>query len=499
VTPSISHSRTNLLILGLILALAAVLRIQNLSALGFWTDELGAMSASGGWGLDFVRPPLNRIIDQPLRDCTRLADARPVAQIIPGLIRDESHPPIYFLLQRFWRAMFGDSESAVRSLNVLFSLAAIPLLFFASSRSVGVRPALWACLLMAVASPQITFAQEARNYMPGMTFSLLALVCMQRFQARPTTTGGIAFGVSLLAMMLTHYFTAGAGVAMAIFAATTFQGRSRRMVINSFIIAAILFHLLWGIPLWHQLPNFHSNYTWLADTSPGRLQRWLLRLCTVPVGLIADRSWPIAIAGGITLLWLPIAFVRRPELRLWILWFACSLGLIAGLDLVRSTTLLTLPRYLLFATPAAYVLIAAAIPGRGNWIAPSVAIIAAIFALRSAYIPDWKIDDRTPVQLLARRLRPTDGLVISGPDAVADAVLFGACQHYMPKLPRTCAVLTAPPNATVLERLRQCPRVGVIWLWPDRSIRGFDIQDQGSVPYMGTILIGSYRSPASSR
>ncbi len=494
-TSTAPHSRTPLLLLALIFSLAAGIRIYNLSTLGFWTDELGAMSASGGWGLDFVRPPLNRIIDKPLPICTRLADARPVSQIIPNLIRDESHPPVFFLLLRLWRSIFGDSESAVRSLNVIFSLAAIPLLYIAAANTVGTIPALWACLLMAVASPQITFAQEARNYMPAMTLSLAALVCLQRLELRPTTGRAIAFSLALLIMMLTHMFTAGPASAMAICAGTALRGRTRTLAIISISGAAILFLLLWGLPLYHQLPNFHSNYTWLSDSSPGQSTRWLLRIATAPFALVADRSWPIAWAGCAIYFWLPIAFVKRPALRLWILWFVCSLGMIASLDLLRSTAQLGLLRYLLFASPAAYVLIAAAVNGYGQWIAPAALVVTAMFAIPSAYVPGWKTDYKTPDQMVARQLDPTDCVVIGGPDAIADAVMFAAYQHYAP-LPETAVVLTEPPDEAVLARLRQSPKVGVIWLWQNGTkIKGFDVHDQVPIPHLGTILIGRFRPP----
>ncbi len=497
-----TRQRFHFVLLVLILAFAGALRFYSLSTLGLWTDELGAMSASDGWGLQFAMPPVNRVIDPPLPIFTRLTDARPITQIIHGLIKDESHPPVYFILLRFWRSMLGDGESSVRMLNVVFSLISIPLLFYAATRTVGVVPALWACLLMAVASPQITFSQEARNYMPGMTFSLVALVCLLRLESKPSFSRAVAFSIALLVMMLTHYFTAGAGVAMAIHVVTSLRGRTRRFSCGAILTAALVFLLIWGIPLYRQLPNFHSNYAWLSDDSPGHVQRWLLRLCRVPMGLIADSSWSMAAASGFAFLWLPIAFIRQSRLRVWILWLVCCVGLIAGLDLARSTTLLTLPRYLLFATPAAYVLIAAAIRGRWSWVLPSCAVVAAILALPSAYIPPWKTDFRTPVQIMAPRIQPGDALVIIGTDPAADGVMLTAFQHYLPTMPATCAILTRPPDAATLSRLRQCPSMILVRLWPyhPEILPGIfvDPRNEISVPYFADFAIGQF-SPNGSK
>jgi hypothetical protein len=214
--------------------------------------------------------------------------------------------------------------------------------------------------------------------------------------------------------------------------------------------------------------------------------------------LIADSSWPMAAASGIALLWLPLAFIRQPRLRPWILWFVCSVGLIAGLDLARYTTLLTLPRYLLFATPAAYVLIAAAIRGRWSWVLPSCAVIAAILALPSAYIPPWKTDFRTPVEIMAPRIQPGDALVITGADPAADGVMFTAFQHYLPTMPVTCAILTRPPDAVTRSRLSQCPQMILVRLWPyhPEILPGIsvDLRNEIFIPYFADFAIGQLRS-----
>jgi hypothetical protein len=377
------------------------------------------------------------------------------------------------------------------------------LLYFTAIESVGSTAALVACLLMAVATPQIQYAQEARNYMLVLVLALLAVRAIQKMRRSPTHAGSILFGCSQLAMMLTHYFAAGAAAGICLFAILNLHGRARRFAITAMIAAAGIFALLWMPALFRQQPAFQIGLGWLSDSAPGHIHRRLLDLCRLPVRFffeITDPQWqiPVAIAGLILLLWVAVLFLRRPELRLWIFWLIGSIGIVAAADFTRSSTQLNWVRYSLFATPPAYVLLAAGLRGRWRFAPAAVAAIIAIACLHNAYVPAWKIDFQTPVQQLARSLQPTDGLIISGPDAVADAVIFAACQQYMPQLPTTTAVLTAPPNAAVLARLRQCPEVGVIWLWPDKTIRDFVVRDRGQIPYLGTILIGKFRPPTTS-
>jgi uncharacterized membrane protein len=479
----------------LIVVFAAVLRVYGISSLGFWTDELGALSCANGWGLRFAAPPMDRI-EGPIPICTRWVDARAIPAVFTGLARDESHPPVYFVLLRWWEELFGDSEAGVRSLNVVFSLAAIGLLFMLASETIGPTAALWACLLMAVASPQITFAQEARNYMPGMTLSLAAGLAWVHLKHRPTIARCAILAFAVLVMMLTHYFAAGVGIALAIQTLVSTRGRARRFTVIAALVAVAIFAILWGRQLIEQLPNFKLNYAWLVDSGPGRVWRWMFHLGKVPAELVATGLGPWAEVSGLVFLWLPIAYVRRPELRLWILWLACTVGLVAGLDLARSTTQLTLPRYLLFATPAAYVLLAAAVRGRWHWLLPAIGVATALLSLPAAYVPPWKIDLRTPVQVVNHLRGPEDGLVISGPDAVFDGVTFAAFQHYSPTMPAACVILTKPADSATLARLRQCPHVWVIWMWPGRSIDkflpGFKAGDQNHLPEFGDVVEGVF-------
>jgi hypothetical protein len=266
------------------------------------------------------------------------------------------------------------------------------------------------------------------------------------------------------------------------------------MVVIAGIVAALAFLAIWGTSFVRELPNFKTNTAWLLEPGPGRLHRWLLRLIRVP-GMLVSCDLPDSSAiFGIVFVLLPVAYQRRPELRLWILWLTCTIGLIAGQDLLKSTSQLTLPRYLLFATPAAYVLLAGAVRGKLRWLPPAAGVLLALLGLRSAYTPAWKIDLKTPTEYVRSHLAPGDGLVISGPDAVFDGITFAAFQHYLPKMPASAAVLTRSADTPTLDQLRECPRLWVLWMWPLRPVSdflpGFVADDRGHLPYFGELVHG---------
>ncbi|MGB7709146.1 MAG: hypothetical protein WBL95_06335 [Microcoleus sp.] len=44
-------------------------------------------------------------------------------------LEDPQHPPLYFLMARFWMQKFGSSLTATRSLPALLSLLSLPLMY----------------------------------------------------------------------------------------------------------------------------------------------------------------------------------------------------------------------------------------------------------------------------------------------------------------------------------------------------------------------------------
>jgi uncharacterized membrane protein len=494
-----TRHRSHLLLLALIVGFAAVLRFFSLGALGYWTDELCTLSAAHGWGLQLDKIPVNQIAP-PLPACTKLQDAKPFVQIPIVMAHDDAHPPLYFMLVRAWEQIFGDSESAVRSLNVIFSLLAIILLYFVARDSVGSATALVACLLMAVATPQIQLSQEARNYMPVLVFSLCAAWAIERLRQSATQPWAWLLGTSLLAMMLTHYFAAGAAVGLVGYAMIALRNSARRLAFIASVGAGVVYVLLWGRAILLQRAVMQNGLGWLTDQNPGHVQRRLIDLCRLPVRFVVEITdaryqFIIAAVGMLLLLSLPILFYTRRELRIWIAWLVASIALVAVADFTRSTTQLNWIRYTIFATPPAYVLLAAGVL-RGRWkmLLPAVAILLALLNLRAAYVPAWKTDYRTPVEIINRELGPNDGLVILGHDAITEGIMYAAAQHYLPSMPKTTAVLTAPPTGATLGRLHECPQVVIICLWPDQLtiLPGFKVKDRKSIPYFADLVLGQF-------
>jgi uncharacterized membrane protein len=510
-TPPSSASQrawTPLLLLALIVSLAAALRIYSLSTLGYWTDEFCTLCNAQGHGVAYARLPLDTIV-APQSSPTRFENALPWSRIVPGMVAEDSHPPLYIFIIRAIETAFGDGEAAVRSACVAFSLVAIALLYaVVREAGAGTTPALWACLLMAVAGTQIEFAQDANKFMPLMTWTLLAAWGLLRLRAKASLGAATLTALALLAMMMTHYFGAGPALGLALYALIDLRGRARRHAAAAFAFAGIVFLITWGPMVLRQRPNFTANYRWVADDSPGHVGRTLVELARVPARLIAETApvgWlPIVtVVSTVILILMPVAFILRRQTRVWVVWFACAVGLIVLLDLTRGTLQLRMIRYSLAAAPPLFALLATAIP-RGRWrFAPvAVAVVYALVRLPNAYLPPWKTDyhapdHRTTVEVIARQMRPEDALVIASRNAEAVQVSYMAFQHYAPAVTQgMVATLTHPADPALLAQLRRSRTVWVVWLSERERITdwlpGLKVDQVGRLTAAAWIVEGSW-------
>src|SRR5580658_4118488 len=142
----------------LILFIGAFLRFHGIARDPMWLDEIDSLQVSTGRGQMHMVLPVGKPFDLPA--LTSLDGVPPLSAIWTSMNLDQ-HPPLYFILLRVWRDIFGEGEAAARVLSAVASLGAIVLIYDAVRNATLKYPAaaLWAATLMTVAPAQIRFAQ----------------------------------------------------------------------------------------------------------------------------------------------------------------------------------------------------------------------------------------------------------------------------------------------------------------------------------------------------
>jgi hypothetical protein len=243
--------------LGLLVLLSLLLRSRELG-IGFWIDE----------GLSVG------IADRPLTD-------------IPGALRQDGSPPLYYLLLHVWMSVFGTSEPGARGFSLACATLAIPVAWWAARALFGARAG-WMAGVLAATNPFLTqYAQEARMYALVALMGLVACAAFGRaFTGHEQRSGrrrwAIGLAVSLASLMYTHnwalFFAASLGGVWLVLAWRA-DGPARRELLRTGLIGfggALLLYLPWVPTTLYQAA--HTGAPWAQAPSvtallgvPGKL------------------------------------------------------------------------------------------------------------------------------------------------------------------------------------------------------------------------------------
>jgi mannosyltransferase len=130
-----ARSREIALLFGVILPLALVLRLHSLGARSFNEDEI-VSALLARWGL---------------------------SRFLSTVTHWEANMALYYVILRFWIHL-GQSEFVIRSLSVIFALAAVVALYSLGTRAFGKQVGILGALLLAINGFHIQYSQDARSY-----------------------------------------------------------------------------------------------------------------------------------------------------------------------------------------------------------------------------------------------------------------------------------------------------------------------------------------------
>jgi len=416
--------------IGVLLAVSVLLRTRQLDV-GFWIDE----------GLSVG------IADRPLAD-------------IPGVLRQDGSPPLYYMLLHLWMGVAGRSEESVHGLSVLFAVLCVPVAFWAGWTLFGRRTA-WVAGLLAAVNPFITqYAQEGRMYALVILLGMVSTTCwLQAFTADPPAGGGIraapaiGFAAAFAAMLYTHnwalFFGAASGVAWLALVWRA-RGQERRRLLRTGALAygcAVLLYAPWVPSLLYQAA--HTGAPWAKAPS-------LAALASVPSRILGEAAEiAVLLAGGVGFAAL---LARRERGRLT----APARAVVALLAMAVLTIVLAwigsqlapawANRYLAVGVAPFVLLTAAGLAHAGRLGLLGLLLVAALWALDGA--PEVKSNVRAVAQSIGPSLRSGDLVVATWPEQVP------VLHYYLPEGLRYASLTGPVPDVGVadwrdgVERLR---------------------------------------------
>ena len=339
-------------------------------------------------GHTFATVPLDRIISlnallQPLQ----LDSMQGTGAVIHYLMRDSTHPPLYFVLSHWWIKLLSPQEGLIsigitRSLSALLGVAAIPAIFGIGwigfrSRLVGQM----AAALMAVSPYGIYLAQECRHYTLAILWAIASLGCLivtvRHIQAKsppPVWVILVWVGVNSLGMA-THYFFSLALAAEFLVLMSVWLVNKRFSAGWIRIYGAVVGTLA-GVFVWFpSLRQISGNELtdWIYEGDPlkeflspiGQLFAWIV---TMPFMLpVEGTPLLLTVLSGLAimifLIWLLSSVVRSLPLSLsvWVLggYAIASIALVLGITYLVGADLTVAARFQFNYFPAIVLLLGA--------------------------------------------------------------------------------------------------------------------------------------------
>jgi uncharacterized membrane protein len=149
-----------------VVTLGIFFRVVNLDKKIYWVDETYTSLWLSGYSQTEV---IEQIYDkQPIgiEVLKKYQKVRPEKSYIDTIDQLEpQHPPLYYVLARFWNQCFGNSPAGARSFSAFISVLTIPCLYWLCKELFSSNLTAWmAVTLFAISPLHLLYAQEARQY-----------------------------------------------------------------------------------------------------------------------------------------------------------------------------------------------------------------------------------------------------------------------------------------------------------------------------------------------
>ena len=385
----------------LILLLGAVLRIYGLGTESFWLDEADTVKST-----EFTVP---QIIEKIYVHST----------ILPEIWGEGAGSvPLYYILVNYWTKIFGLDEFKLRLFSALFGIISVYLIFLLGRLLFNSQIGLISAFILAINHQHIYFSQEARMYSMIVALTLLSVLFLFRSLQSNKTINWVAFVITSTALLYTYYF----GFFILFFEGIyilIYWKKYKRFVKEMLLSCAAIFvlYLPWIPALINQI--FHGSPLRFIDSfsifrfvttiigfnswiSPDLNTRIALR--TMNFLELSLSGWILIISVMMITIILGFAFIRgliyiknrriiqnylkNHRIIFLLLWLSIPILIPLLISIISpENTIFTSIRYVLFASPAYYLIVSLGISRMYKWkiYFLTVLVLFSVFPLYSYY------------------------------------------------------------------------------------------------------------------
>lgn len=335
------------------------------------------------------------------------------------LIAEDVHVPLFPQLLHAWRLAFGSDIETARAFSLTLYLLCIPTIYILGLRLYSQRVGLFAAALLTL-SPFINwYGNEIRMY----SLFLLLTIFNQYFYAflmrQQTRYLWLGYTLTAIAGMYAHYFFVFNLIGQAIFfflRRRAFGPHAfRSFVISAAVVAAAILPWVWYVL--HLGRAVNQEPLLITPTTVdlfNAFAQFFFGFQTDTINTVILALWPLGVI--VAFFTLKDTFAMEKETEYLIISIITSFTLAFGFSVLVSPVFLS--RYLIFTTPALFLL-TAHISMR---YAPAVArlallggMVAMLFVQVTSVQTPVKEEYRAAVAYVNARVAPSDVVIVSAP------------------------------------------------------------------------------------
>ena len=306
-----------------------------------------------------------------------------IFQIIKYSAQWDVHPPLYYIILKYWISILGDSTTGMRSLSLVFNIGTMFFVYLILKNQKNTLTLFIALLLMAVSPYQIYFSNETRMYSQLAFFNIASIYYYIKLYNNDWQNKFHVFAFIIMTVfgLYTHLVAIiTTGVLLVHFGYKVFI-KSDTKVLRSYLTKrfiltlggiALLF-IPWLLVLWSFQAGNVGGQVWRAKIEIYEELYEVLRIFSVP--FVGMYYWPKLngfIICSIFLVLLPVsnfkAFKHKPIITLSVL--APLMLLLIALLVIRRQY--DMARYMFSLSPVVIILFAFIIEESNKYIRPVV-------------------------------------------------------------------------------------------------------------------------------
>jgi uncharacterized membrane protein len=354
------------LLVVILLVLGIFFRFANLEKRVYWHDEaLTSLRMSGYTTEEFKQETRNKF-PISIRDLEKykypISDKTFVDTIRALATENSQHPPLYYLLTRWWVQIWGNSVAVIRSLSALFSLLLFPAIYWLCLELFDKPLVSWMAIALFAVSPfQLLLAQEARQYSLWAVMITLSSALLLYALRTNTRRSWIAYAISLSLSFYTFPLTLLVAVSHVLYVFVVNQARITRSMLHYLgaAIAGFAAFLPWVLVVVIRSQKVESTTDWLSRPMDllSLIKLWFLNLSRLFIDFNSDFDYhlnnPITylvpVIIGLAVYAIYFLYSRGPQSSaqfLLLLFGACSLVFVVT-DLVSGGRRSAIARYLI--------------------------------------------------------------------------------------------------------------------------------------------------------